>query len=143
MAKTSVATNQYYCVMSEHGIDKPLFKPDVSFKPKLQLFEEKVVIVHCTYTFPASVEPVAIRIWPTTYLVQDNGKQKKLLQGYNITPYPEWKLVKSGHRFTLIFEGLDKECKVFDLLEDIPEPGGFRFQNIQRNNTDVYWINID
>lgn len=129
--------------MEETSVDRPVFKPDVSFKPKTQWFEENVTIVHCTYTFPAMFEPAAIRIWPTTYLIQDDGKRKKLLQGYNITPYPEWKLVKSGHRFTLIFEGLSKDCKVFDFLEDIPEPGGFHFENIARNKTDVYNLAID
>lgn len=129
--------------MAEELISKPTFKPDVSFKPKLYLFEEKVTIVHCTYVFADSPAPAAIRIWPTTYLVQDDGKRKKLLQAFNIASFPEWKLVNSGHRFTLIFEGLDKDCKVFDLLEDIPEPGGFKIENIQRNNTDVYWLNIE
>ena len=129
--------------MAEISTEKPVFKPDVTFKPKLQLFEERVTIVHCTYTFPSMYEPVAIRIWPTTYLVQEDGKQKKLLQGFNISAYPEWKFVKNGHRFTLIFEGLDKNCKLFSLLEDIPEPGGFKIENIQRNTTDVYWLNID
>jgi hypothetical protein len=129
-------------VMAEISIEKPVFKPDISFTPKLQLFEEKVTIVHCTYIFPAIYEPVVIRIWPTTYLIQDDGNRKKLLQGYNITPFPEWKLVKSGHRFTLIFEGLDKECRVFDLLEDIPEPGAFRFEHIERNKTDVYRLDF-
>ncbi len=129
--------------MHAGSIDQPVFKPDVSFKPKLRLFEEQVTIVHCTCHFPQQTEPVPIRIWPTTYLIQDDGKRKKLLQGYNISPYPEWKLVKNGHRFTLIFEGLARDCKVFSLLEDIPEPGGFRYENIQRNTTDVYWLVIE
>ncbi len=128
--------------MMSANVEQPVFKPDVSFKPNLQLFEEKVTIVHCTYNFPEIFEPSAIRIWPTTYLLQDDGKQKKLLQAFNISSFPEWKMVNNGHRFTLIFEGLSKECKVFDLIEDIPEPGGFKFPGIQRNNTDVYWLDI-
>lgn len=129
--------------MPDPAVQQPVFKPDVSFKPRLQLFEEKVTIVHCTYHFPAAFGEAPIRIWPTTFLVQEDGKQKKLLQAYNISSFPVWKLVKPGHRFTLIFEGLDKDCKVFDLLEDIPEPGGFRFSNIERNSIDVYLLNID
>jgi hypothetical protein len=129
--------------MAETNIEKPVFKPDVSFKPRLQVFEEQVTIVHCTYNFPKELQPAGIRIWPTTYLVQQDGKRKKLLQAFNISSFPVWKLVNAGHRFTLIFEGLDKDCTVFDLLEDIPEPGGFKFENIQRNNTDVYWVTIE
>jgi hypothetical protein len=129
--------------MAEINIEKPVFKPDVTFKPRLQVFEEQVAIVHCTYNFPKEFQPSPIRIWPTTYLIQENGKQKKLLQAFNISPYPAWKMVNSGHRFTLIFEGLDKECKIFDLLEDIPEPGGFSIKSIHRNKTDVYWVTIE
>jgi hypothetical protein len=129
--------------MSETSIGKPVFKPDVSFKPRLQVFEEQVTIVHCIYNFPKLLQPAPIRIWPTTFLVQDNGKRKKLLQAFNISSFPIWKMVNSGHRFTLIFEGLDKDCKIFDLLEDIPEPGGFQVSNIARNKTDVYWLTID
>lgn len=123
-------------------IEKPIFKPDVNFKPRLQVFEEKVTIVHCTYNFPKIFEPSPIRIWPTTFLEQENGARKKLLQAYNISSFPEWKLVNSGHRFTLIFEGLDKVCKIFHLIEDIPEAGAFKIDNIQRNASDVYWLTI-
>ena len=75
--------------------------------------------------------------------MQEDGARKKLLQAYNISSFPIWKMVNSGHRFTLIFEGLDKSCKIFDLLEDIPEPGGFNIKNITRNTTDVYWLGIE
>jgi hypothetical protein len=45
-------------------------------------------------------------------------------------------------RFTLIFSGLSKSCEFFDLLEDIPEAGGFFIQNIKRNKDDIYQGNI-
>ena len=45
--------------------------------------------------------------------------------------------------FTLIFTGLPKDCNYFDLFEKIPEPGGFLVKNIKRNNSDVYFIEID
>jgi hypothetical protein len=38
--------------------------------------------------------------------------------------------------------GLPKKCTVFDLIEEIPEPGGFYIPNIQRNNSDVYHLEI-
>ena len=44
--------------------------------------------------------------------------------------------------FTLIFSGLPKHCKLFDMVENIPEPGGFVFENIVRNNSDVYLLEI-
>jgi hypothetical protein len=87
--------------------------------------------------------PTAIRIWPTTFLIQDNSDRKKLLHAFNISPYPNWKIVNEGHVFTLVFEGLDKHCLLFDVVEDIPEMGGFRFENIKRNDTDVYWVDVD
>ena len=121
---------------------KPKFKPEVEFRVQAEVLLEKSTIVHCRlsgdYEYPA-----AIRIWPTTFLVQDNGDRKKLLHAYNIAPYPNWKIVNEGHVFTLIFEGLDKNCLLFDLLEDIPEIGGFKFENIKRNDTDVYWVDVD
>ena len=123
-------------------IQKPVFKPDIDFKVQPDVLEERSTVVHCTvngYPF----WPTGIRIWPTTFLIQENGKRKKLLQAYNITPYPDWKWVFHGHVFTLVFEGLDKDCLLFDLLEDIPQPGGFCIENIERNKQDVYWVEID
>lgn len=127
--------------MSSTIIQKPVFKPDIDFKVQQDVLEERSTIVHCTVTgYPFFV--TAIRIWPTTFLIQENGERKKLLQAYNITPYPNWKLVWSGHVFTLVFEGLDKDCLLFDLLEDIPQPGGFHIENIERNGQDVYHVEI-
>ena len=42
--------------------------------------------------------------------------------------------------FTLIFEGLPKDCTSFDLVEDALEEGGFLYENIQRTYNDVYEI---
>lgn len=119
-------------------IKAPLFKPDIGFKADFQALEEKMVIVHVSVN-----EESLIRIWPTTFLIQEDGTRKKLLQAYNITKYPMWKWVLKGHRFTLVFEGLDKYCLLFDLLEDIPDEGGFHVENIERNKSDVYQIYID
>jgi hypothetical protein len=116
---------------------KPVFKPGIDFQVQTESSEEKSTIVHFTVH-----EWTAMRIWPTTYLVQEDGQRKKLLQAYNITEYPYWKFVDPGHTFTLVFEGLDKSCLLFDLLEDIPEEGGFNLPNIERNRTDVYRLDI-
>jgi hypothetical protein len=45
-------------------------------------------------------------------------------------------------RFLLIFEALPKGCNIFDLVEDIPQPGGFFVSDIMRNATDVYHVHI-
>ena len=123
-------------------IEKPKFKPDIDFKVQHETLEESSTIVHCQlkgeYFFPT-----LIRIWPTTYLIQDNSDRKKLLHAYNISSYPNWKVVDEGHVFTLVFEGLDKSCLLFDLFEDIPESGGFRVENIERNNSGVYWVEVE
>lgn len=119
-------------------ISKPVFKPQVSFDTAVLEDAERGTIVHCTLT-----DFSLIRIWPTTFLVQDDGTRKKLLQAYNIAEYPDWKFVGPGHCFTLVFEGLDRGCVLFDLLEDIPEPDGFHVANIRRNNADVYRVTAD
>ena len=38
------------------------------------------------------------------------------------------------------FSGLPRSCTSFDLIERIPEPGGFEVRNIGRNKTDVYEV---
>jgi hypothetical protein len=73
-----------------------------------------------------------------------SSEVSKLLTAINISFYPEWTRVKpySRYDFTLIFEGLPKDCTVFDLEEDIPEPGGFFASNIKRNESDVYHLEV-
>lgn len=103
-----------------------------------QIQEENTVIVHCTYN---SILGGSIRIWKSTFLVaKPSGERSRLLHAENITFAPVWTPTPAGKRFrfTLIFSGLPKDCEYFDLLEDIPESGGFFIQNIKRNPQDVY-----
>lgn len=89
--------------------------------------------------------PELIRIWSTTFLIANNSFHKsRLVHFENITLYPYWTPIEVGvtHRFTLIFTGLPKSCKTFDLVEEIPQAGGFEIRNILRNRTDVYQINF-
>jgi len=44
--------------------------------------------------------------------------------------------------YLIIFIPLPKSCDFFDLLEDIPESGGFFVRNIKRNKADVYHVQI-
>ncbi len=109
----------------------------------INIVEESQVILHCSYT--GSVYADRIRIWKSTFLyARDSKHRSKLLHFENIALYPNWLSVKAGEtvNFTLIFSGLPKHCKSFDMIERIPEPGGFEIKNIQRNQTDVYKIVI-
>lgn len=116
---------------------KPVFKPKIAFEAEAAMLEERATIVHCTVIFDS-----AIRIWKTTYLIQEDGIRKQLLYAYHIPEYPNWAIVPGGHVFTLVFEGLDKGCVLFDLLEDIPVPEGFHIVGIRRNRQDVYRVDV-
>lgn len=117
---------------------QPIFKPDIDFEVEKDQFVERGTIVHCSL-----VDISHIRIWPTTYLIQQDGNRKRLLQAYNLPEFPEWKFIFGKHTFTLVFEGLDRACKLFDLLEDISESGAFYVKDIMRNSTDVYHVQLN
>lgn len=86
-----------------------------------------------------------IRIWKTTFLVDRiSGTRSKLIHAENISMAPVWTQIPDGreYSFLLIFSGLPKSCKQFDMVEEIAEPGGFLVRNISRNDTDVYHIDV-
>ncbi len=106
--------------------------------------DEAQVTVHVVYK--ATYSGSAIRIWPTTYLVpQEGGNKSKLLTFENISLAPFWTILrrKGEFRFTLVFSPLPKSCKLFHLWEDIDQPGGFLIRNIKRNQTDVYEVLLE
>ncbi|MGE0569311.1 MAG: hypothetical protein AB7O73_15335 [Bacteroidia bacterium] len=117
----------------------PAVEEKTTVETKVLESEERQTIVHCQ----ASGEGAeAYRIWPSTYLVEHGSNHRaKLITAYNITFAPEWTL-NDGKGFTLIFEGLSKNCKSFDLIEFIPQAGGFEVFNIPRNETDVYHVSF-
>ena len=105
--------------------------------------EEKQVIVHCA--IHAVDFGDAARIWRSTYLIdRTSGKKYELLFAEGISYAPQWTLIPFNNplEFTLIFKGLPKDCKIFNLVELIPEEGGFEVLNIVRNTTDVYFVTI-
>lgn len=109
----------------------------VETKTELKILEceERQTIVHCSCG-----DDYAYRIWPSTFLIEHGtGKQAKLITAFNIPFAPQWAL-NDGRGFTLIFEGLSKGCKSFDLKEIIAESNGFEAYNIKRNKTDVYRV---
>lgn len=105
--------------------------------------EEQQVIIHCSI-YSMDIGDAA-RIWKSTYLIdKKTGKTYKLLFANGISFAPQWTLIPFNKplEFTLIFKGLPKSCKVFDLVEIIPEEGGFEVLNVNRNSTDVYYVTI-
>ncbi|HAV02229.1 MAG TPA: hypothetical protein DCW95_03350 [Chryseobacterium sp.] len=118
--------------------------PELLHAIQNQTLQEKQVIVHCKVK-NASMEDLLIRIWPTTFLVDRvSGHRSKLVHHEHITLYPYWTLLPGGvgYTFTLIFSGLPDSCTSFDLLEDIPQEGGFFVPAITRNNTDIYNVDL-
>jgi hypothetical protein len=105
--------------------------------------EASHVYVHCY--FNNTVKDMLIRIWKTTFLVDKNSSHRsKLVHVENISYAPQWTVIPENKlfQFLLIFDALPKGCEIFDLLEDIPQPGGFYVANIMRNKKDVYHVYI-
>jgi hypothetical protein len=109
-----------------------------------ELLEDSYVYVHCS--FPISSPDMLIRIWKTTFLKDCHSPgQSQLIHAENISYAPEWTMIpdRGTYSFLLIFSALPKTCLLFDLVEDIPQPGGFLVKHIKRNKTDVYRITLD
>lgn len=123
-------------------------KPEVVLDPGLleslkTLHQEEnqvIVHVHLRVSYPSFL----IRIWPNTLLIpHEGGRSSKMIQSIGISQAPQWmQIFQKSCVFTLIFEGLEKGCQVFDLLEDIPLPDPFEYRGIPRNQTDVYHLSM-
>ena len=126
-------------------ITKPKISQELleALQPKVEI--EKQVIVHCC--FPGTMfSDMLIRIWSSTFLIDESLQHKStLIHHENISLFPYWTEVPpmKDYWFTLVFSGLPKECKTFDLKEEIPEEGGFWVKKIKRNITDVYKVKIN
>jgi hypothetical protein len=110
---------------------------------KTVVLEQSHVYVHCY--FNNTVKDMLIRIWKTTFLVDKSSSHRsKLVHIENISYAPQWTMIPENklYQFLLIFEALPKGCEIFDLLEDIPQPGGFFVADILRNKKDVYHVYI-
>lgn len=117
-------------------------KPKIADELKTMADTEGQVIVHGVFKNRSSDQQL-VRIWKTTVLISHQSDYKsKLLHVENITLFPNWTLVEphKNHLFTLLFERLPKSCTSFDLVEEIPEYGGFEIRNIHRNKQDVYHV---
>ncbi len=127
--------------------EAPIVKPLIDKETLVQLLHDELtesqVIVHCSYRPFHNHDK--IRIWKSTYLFDNNSDHKSnFVSSENISLYPNWTWVEANktHIFTLIFTGLPKSCESFDLIESIPEPGGFEVRNIRRNKSDVYYLKL-
>ena len=123
---------------------KPKIAEEILQALQTKTEEEKQVIVHCCFSATPYFGNL-IRIWHSTVLIDEVlGHESKLIHVENISMFPYWTEVPpmKDYWFTLVFSGLPKDCKKFDLKEIIPEKGGFWIQNIKRNGTDVYRVKI-
>lgn len=122
---------------------KPEQLVEVMTETQTDVQQESHVYVHCY--FNNTFKDMLIRIWRSTFLVDNaSGSRSQLVHIENISYAPEWTLIpdKKLFHFLLIFEALPKSCMLFDLIEDIPQPGGFHVKDISRNKTDVYHIDV-
>lgn len=128
--------------MSSITIAKPQIVIDDAVKELVAQQTEECTIVHCRYF---SDEPSGVRIWPSTFLVENTGKRCKLIKNFNISIMPLWTfhvVENTFIRFTLVFEALDKTCQYFNLLEDIPQPQGFYSNKVFRNSSGIYSVEV-
>lgn len=122
---------------------KPTVETDVLTQIDPQTLEDSHVYVHCYYK--NEMDEMLIRVWRSTYLIdRSSGVRSELIHAENISYAPQWTVIpgKITFSFLLIFTALPKDCTVFDLLEDIPQAGGFFVSGIKRNALDVYHVDI-
>ena len=137
------------------GASKVIIKePPVRTKPGVEtevltsispaVLDDSYVYVHCNFENPWT--NTLIRIWKTTFLIDPSSSTRSsMVHAENISLAPQWTLIPDGITFSflLVFSGLPKSCRQFDLKEEIAQPGGFLVKGIQRNDSDVYHINIE
>lgn len=128
-------------------IEIPVIKPKVDSEVLTSIdswtLEDQHVYVHCYYK--NDLPEMLIRVWRSTFLVDKvSGSRSELIHAEKISLAPQWTIIqgKITFSFLLIFSALPKDCKVFDLIEDIPQAGGFFVPNIKRNELDVYHVDI-
>ena len=116
-------------------------------KVKVQADDMGQVVLHFVFRSPDDLfGDTLIRIWPTTYLYDNHSPHiSDLVHIENITYYPDWHICPAGSNtyFTLIFSGLPKSCTAFDFIEHCSnQAGAFQVKNIQRNDSDVYFLQM-
>jgi hypothetical protein len=123
--------------------EKPAVEVETLTSTDDEVLQDSYVYVHCYFRNPG--KDMLIRIWKSTYLLDtSSGSRSQLIHAENISIAPTWTQIPDGstYSFLLIFAGLPKSCQLFDLVEDIAQPGGFYIEGIARNQTDVYHIDL-
>ena len=124
----------------------PLIAPLVRTLPVVaaqdEVLSEDPIVVHirCAPDYAPYV-----RIWQSTFLLdQASSITSEMIRFENISLYPHWYPIPDGqpHQFTLYFRQMPRSVRVFDLAEIIPEPRGWFFPSIRRNDADVYWLDL-
>lgn len=120
---------------------RPSVDTDVLFAIHPEWLHDSYVYVHAHMR--ETDQEMLVRIWQSTFLIdKGSGNKSTLVHAENITFAPVWTIVPKNFSYTflLIFHALPKSCTVFDLVEQIPQPGGFFIPDIARNKSDVYHI---
>lgn len=138
---TAMNTPYFHTITETEVLPAPMVVPSVDPAIREQLLEQVdecgQVTVRChLHTDCATM----LRIWTNTYLVcRQTGHRSRMIYADGITYMPAWMPVPAGTTtFILVFETLPDKCEVFDLLEDIPETGGFHVPGVLRNGRDMY-----
>jgi hypothetical protein len=122
---------------------KPSVDTELLFSIHPELLSDSYIYVHAHVRH--TEQEMMIRIWKTTFLVdKKSGAKSGLVHAENISYAPVWTIVPKHfhYHFLLIFSGLPKSCRVFDLVEEISQPGAFFVPGIKRNEKDVYHIDL-
>ena len=106
--------------------------------------QEKITILHCKYLVSGKG---AFNLLPTTFLYEEDNSRRQILHAYNAAISPNWTEYFTFYdfiHFTLIFEGLSKNCKKFYLNEHSKNIGLLSFwsNDIERNHSDVYEVEL-
>jgi hypothetical protein len=126
-------------------------KPKVTIDPKIlheiqsKTQEMGQVVLHFLLQ-NNSAHPSGIRIWPSTYLYDLNSSHvSELVHAENITLYPTWQSIGPFTKtyFSLYFSGLPRSCSAFQFEECCTnQAGAWSVKRIDRNNSDVYFLQI-
>ena len=120
----------------------PIVKPEIGTEVLTSIdpnsLTDSYVYVHCHYQ--NEFDEMFIRVIDRT-----SDSRAQLVHAENISYAPQWTFIpgKQLYTFLLIFSALPKNCKTFDLVEDIPQAGGFHVSGIGRNEQDVYHVTIE
>lgn len=128
--------------------DIPTVKPEIDTDVLTSIdpnsLTDSYIYVHCHYQ--NEYPEMFIRVWRSTFLIdRTSASRSQLVHAENISYAPQWTFIpgKQLYTFLLIFSALPKDCKIFDLVEDIPQAGGFHVSGVARNEQDVYHVTIE